>query len=159
MRTSRRNSWLFVAAMVVMVALAVVLLALGLSGPRDSATARSTPRPAGSVPAPLASGGGGHAARPASTATPAVTRAYPGTYTGTPTPNAIAPDRPDPTTSQSYVVQTGDTLSGIASKFGHASQWRTLYNLNRKTIGNNPHLIHPTQTLDIPAHWRYGGSY
>ncbi|WP_142861188.1 LysM peptidoglycan-binding domain-containing protein [Salinigranum halophilum] len=58
-----------------------------------------------------------------------------------------------------YTIKPNDTLSGIASKFGHASQWRTLYNLNRKTIGNNPHLIHPTQTLDIPAHWRYGGSY
>ncbi|WP_136591756.1 LysM peptidoglycan-binding domain-containing protein [Salinigranum halophilum] len=60
---------------------------------------------------------------------------------------------------QKYTIKPNDTLSGIASKFGHASQWRTLYNLNRKTIGNNPHLIHPTQTLDIPAHWRYGGSY
>ena len=145
MRTSRRNSWLFVAAMVVMVALAVVLLALGLSGPRDSATARSTPRPAGSVPAPLASGGGGHAARPASTATPAVTRAYPGTYTGTPTPNAIAPDRPDPTTSQSYVVQTGDTLSGIAYFFGCTVEEIAAAN------GVAPDAIWPGQQLVIPV--------
>lgn len=45
-----------------------------------------------------------------------------------------------------YVVQPGDSLSKIAKKLG-ISNWRDLYNLNKKVIGPNPNLIKVGQKL------------
>lgn len=45
-----------------------------------------------------------------------------------------------------YIVQRGDTLSGIAKKLG-ISNWRTLYDQNRSVIGSNYNLIRPGQRL------------
>lgn len=50
------------------------------------------------------------------------------------------------TATRYYVVQRGDTLSGIAKKLGIAD-WHTLYNNNRDIIGNNPNLIRANQKL------------
>ncbi len=44
--------------------------------------------------------------------------AYPGIYTGTPTPNPTPAGRSDGTSVESYVVQPGETLSLIAAVFG-----------------------------------------
>lgn len=45
-----------------------------------------------------------------------------------------------------YIVQRGDTLSGIAKKLG-IKDWHTLYNNNKDVIGNNPNLIRVGQKL------------
>ncbi|MFJ3792917.1 transglycosylase family protein [Kitasatospora sp. NPDC090091] len=47
----------------------------------------------------------------------------------------------------SYTVKSGDTLSGIAAKFG--TDTASLYAKNVKTIGANPDLIFPGQDLSL----------
>jgi nucleoid-associated protein YgaU len=50
-----------------------------------------------------------------------------------------------------YIVQGGDSLSGIAGKLWHdTSLWPLIYGANRALIGDNPSLIHPGQRLVIP---------
>ncbi len=52
---------------------------------------------------------------------------------------------------QRYVVQAGDTLSGIAVRFyGSAAYWPAIFERNRAIIAN-PNLIYPGQALSIPA--------
>ncbi len=46
-----------------------------------------------------------------------------------------------------YVVKKGDTLSGIAQKYG--VNWKTLYENNKSVIGKNPDVIKPGQILTI----------
>ena len=46
-----------------------------------------------------------------------------------------------------YIVKSGDTLSGIANKYG--TTWQNIYNNNRDIIGSNPNLIKPGQVLKI----------
>ncbi len=46
-----------------------------------------------------------------------------------------------------YIVQKGDTLSSIASKY--KTTWNKIYEKNRKTIGSNPNLIYAGQKLKI----------
>jgi LysM repeat protein len=49
-----------------------------------------------------------------------------------------------------YVVQPGDTLSGIAYRFyGQARAWLWLYQVNRGKI-RHPNLIFPGQVLQVP---------
>lgn len=45
-----------------------------------------------------------------------------------------------------YIVQPGDTLSGIAKKLG-IPDWRTLYETNKGIIGANPNLLRVGQQL------------
>jgi resuscitation-promoting factor RpfA len=47
-----------------------------------------------------------------------------------------------------YIVQSGDSLSRIASMFGSSIQ--AIYQSNLTTIGSNPNLIYPGQKLYIP---------
>jgi hypothetical protein len=56
-----------------------------------------------------------------------------------------------PPTFKYYTIIHGDTLSGIAHKFGIAD-WHTLYNYatNKKIIGDDPSLIHPGTKIKIP---------
>jgi LysM domain len=42
-----------------------------------------------------------------------------------------------------YRVKPGDNLAGIASKFGVAGGWPTLYRLNQHHIGPNPDMLIP----------------
>ncbi|PBC86827.1 LysM domain-containing protein [Streptomyces sp. 2224.1] len=51
-------------------------------------------------------------------------------------------------TGGSVVVNSGDTLSGIA--YAHGLGWREFYRLNRQVIGANPHLIFPGTRLAVP---------
>lgn len=55
------------------------------------------------------------------------------------------------TSTQSYTVQSGDTLSGIAKKLTGSSSWQTIYEQNKGIIGSNPNLIKPGQVLTIPG--------
>jgi nucleoid-associated protein YgaU len=52
---------------------------------------------------------------------------------------------------RTYVVKSGDTLSGIAFSFyGNAGLWRVIYDANREII-RDPNLIYPNQSFVIPA--------
>jgi len=65
-----------------------------------------------------------------------------------------APARPgsDPTTGTTYVVQAGDTLSGIAKKLlGNAGEYTAIFNANRDQL-SDPDKIKPGQVLKIPQH-------
>ena len=52
---------------------------------------------------------------------------------------------------QTYTVVKGDSLSKIAKhEYGNANDWRKIFEANRDII-KDPDLIHPGQTLKIPA--------
>ena len=58
---------------------------------------------------------------------------------------------PGPGALQTYTVQAGDSLSTVAEKYyGDPTLWRTIYNHNRKIIGDNPNAIKANMTLEIP---------
>ena len=48
-----------------------------------------------------------------------------------------------------YVVQPGDTLSGIAARFGVRGGWPALYAANRRVIGPDPNVIRPGTVLTV----------
>jgi LysM repeat protein len=52
-------------------------------------------------------------------------------------------------TGKTYVVKSGDTLSGIAVKRSVQGGWHALYQLNKGVIGGNPNLIIPGQRLAV----------
>lgn len=60
-------------------------------------------------------------------------------------------DQPETTSTQSYTVKTGDTLSGIARKLTGSTNWRAIYEQNKGVIGSNPNMIKPGQVLTIPG--------
>ncbi|WP_405498950.1 LysM peptidoglycan-binding domain-containing protein [Nocardia sp. NBC_00511] len=49
--------------------------------------------------------------------------------------------------ANSYVVKTGDNLSGIAA--AHGETWEQLYARNSKVVGSDPNLIQPGQRLAL----------
>jgi nucleoid-associated protein YgaU len=56
------------------------------------------------------------------------------------------------TSTRTYTVKSGDTLSGIAeSEMGDAKRWPELYEANKDAVGKNPDLIHPGLELKIPV--------
>ncbi len=60
-------------------------------------------------------------------------------------------EQPDTTSTQSYTVKSGDTLSGIARKMTGSTNWQTIYEQNKSVIGSNPNMIKPGQVLTIPG--------
>jgi LysM repeat protein len=50
-----------------------------------------------------------------------------------------------------YVVQPGDTLSGIAARFAVRGGWPALYAANRPLIGPDPDMIRPGTVLVLPG--------
>jgi len=50
-----------------------------------------------------------------------------------------------------YVVQPGDTLSGIAARFGVRGDWPALYAANRPLIGPDPDVLRPGTILVLPG--------
>jgi len=50
-----------------------------------------------------------------------------------------------------YVVQPGDTLSGIAARFSVRGGWPVLYEANRQVIGPDPNVIRPATVLVLPG--------
>lgn len=66
-------------------------------------------------------------------------------------PGHEAPSKAGPVT-----VQGGDTLYGITFKLtgdGSLDNWKPLYEENRAVIGNDPDLIFPGQSLNVPDSW------
>jgi LysM repeat protein len=51
-----------------------------------------------------------------------------------------------------YVVRSGDTLSGIAARFGVRGGWPALYAANHRAIGPDPNVIHSGTVLVLPGH-------
>jgi LysM repeat protein len=52
---------------------------------------------------------------------------------------------------QGYVVQPGDTLSGIAARLAVRGGWPALYAANRPRIGPDPDVIRPGTVLVLPG--------
>ncbi|MGA5197608.1 transglycosylase family protein [Streptomyces exfoliatus] len=52
-------------------------------------------------------------------------------------------------TSDAYTVQPGDSLSDIARQNELAGGWTALYDANRQTVGLDPDLILPGQSLEL----------
>src|SRR5215468_4418527 len=50
-----------------------------------------------------------------------------------------------------YVVQPGDTLSGIAAALAVRGGWPALYAANRRIVGADPNVIHPGTVLLLPG--------
>ena len=48
-----------------------------------------------------------------------------------------------------HVVVSGDTLSELAFRYTGDADWRELHEMNRKVVGDNPHLIFPGQVLQV----------
>ncbi|MBT2525879.1 transglycosylase family protein [Streptomyces sp. ISL-99] len=48
-----------------------------------------------------------------------------------------------------YTVRTGDSLSAIADAHGVRGGWTALYAANEETVGSDPDLILPGQSLDL----------
>lgn len=56
------------------------------------------------------------------------------------------------TTTKTYTVKSGDTLSDIAqAEMGDANRWPELYAANKDAVGDDPNMIHPGLELKIPA--------
>lgn len=52
---------------------------------------------------------------------------------------------------RTYVVEKGDNLSAISKRFyGSSKHWKTIFEANRGTI-ENPDLIYPGQSINLPA--------
>jgi nucleoid-associated protein YgaU len=61
------------------------------------------------------------------------------------------PVPPAPGNIQTYTIQPGDSLSTVAQKYyNDPTLWRTIYNFNRKKIGDNPNAIQAGMTLKVP---------
>ena len=59
---------------------------------------------------------------------------------------------PNATSTKTYTVKSGDTLSGIAqSEMGDAKRWPELYAANKDAVGKDPDMIHPGLELKIPV--------
>ena len=56
--------------------------------------------------------------------------------------------------ARTYVVQQGDTLSGIAAQLGVRGGWPALYAANRPLIGPDPNIISPGTVLVLPGRQR-----
>ncbi|MFI8080965.1 transglycosylase family protein [Kitasatospora sp. NPDC086009] len=57
--------------------------------------------------------------------------------------------RQDAQASSDYTVVAGDWLSSIADKNNIQGGWERLYELNRGTLGDGPHVIYPGQHLSL----------
>ena len=73
-----------------------------------------------------------------------VVRPEPNVQPTTTTPPATTP-------KTTYIVKSGDTLSGIATALKVKGGWQTLYAANKSVVGSNPNLIFPGQKLVVPG--------
>ena len=64
---------------------------------------------------------------------------------------APAPSSTVRTDARTYVVQPGDTLSGIAAALGVRGGWPALFAANQPAVGPDPGLIIPGTVLTLPG--------
>jgi nucleoid-associated protein YgaU len=132
----------------------------GIGAPTMTPTAPASPPPSG--------GTGAGAGIGAPTMTPTAPASPPPFLTGQPiiSPTKVTVPAPTPLKPpsapklQTYTVQSGDTLSGIASKLKIAGGWQALYNANKATVDrtaqahgfyqNDQNWIFPGEKLIIP---------
>lgn len=58
-----------------------------------------------------------------------------------------------PTTPTQYTIRAGDCLWNIAKdQLGDSLKWQDIFNANKDILGNNPDLIHPGTTINLPGH-------
>lgn len=62
-------------------------------------------------------------------------------------PKKVAPTKNPATSTGTYTVKKGDSLSSIGRRFGET--WQQLYAANKKEVGSNPNLIHPGDKLKV----------
>ncbi|WP_084038268.1 LysM peptidoglycan-binding domain-containing protein [Demequina sp. NBRC 110053] len=116
-------------------------VATGASLPAAAAPGAGWEEPDPSTPPPAAAGWGGVADAPAAPSTPDLGR-----------PRSSTP-------AHDVVVAAGDSLWAITQREhgGPPNQiaraWPQLYRANEATIGDDPHLIHPGQRLELPEGW------
>lgn len=65
-------------------------------------------------------------------------------------------DAPGTPGARPYRVTSGDTLFDIAEREGLRGGWRSLYELNRATVGSDPDRIFPGQRLELRPGQREG---
>lgn len=93
--------------------------------------------------------GGAPGAPPPAAVKPAGAPARPA---AAPAPGGLQAPKPEPAQPavQTYVVQSGDTLSSIATKvYKDPNRWKQIYDANRSTLGS-PENVRVGQTLVIP---------
>nr|WP_133999261.1 transglycosylase family protein [Streptomyces sp. 846.5] len=104
-------------------------------GPKPKPTAGPTYKP-GPKPRPMLT------PKPWPTLTPTPTP----TPTPAPTPGPAAAPTPRPAR---YTVKAGDSLAGIATRYGVAGGWPALYQLNRSVIGPDPNRLNAGTVLRL----------
>lgn len=63
---------------------------------------------------------------------------------------ATKPPRPSPPVPKTYTVKAGESLYAIAKReLGNGGRWQEIYKKNISTIGPNPNIIFPGQTLRL----------
>ena len=67
------------------------------------------------------------------------------------TPSVVSASAKTTSPTRTYVVQQGDTLSGIAAQLAVRGGWPALYAANRPLIGPDPDIIHPGTVLVLPG--------
>ena len=65
-----------------------------------------------------------------------------------PAPAPPPPASPPPAASDTYTVQSGDTLGSIAADLGVAGGWEALYAMNRDKL-SNPNVIYVGEVLKV----------
>ncbi|MFJ8861126.1 transglycosylase family protein [Streptomyces sp. NPDC102451] len=65
--------------------------------------------------------------------------------------SAVTHHSEDLADAETYIVQPGDCLSVIAERADVSGGWPALYELNRETLDQGPHLIFPGQRLQLNA--------
>jgi LysM repeat protein len=88
------------------------------------------------------------------TAVTATSSSYVTTAFAVTAPHAIRPGartEAKTTNTATYVVQPGDTLSGIAAVLSVPGGWPALYGANRSTVGADPDLLRPGTSLTLPG--------
>jgi resuscitation-promoting factor RpfA len=103
-----------------------------------AAPAPEAPRHAAPAPATVPTPEGPKHAAPAPVAAPGVV----------PAPAAAAPAAPVPGAGHTYLVQPGDTLSGIATAQRVSGGWQSIYEANRGDL-HSANLIRPGQQLKL----------
>ena len=79
-------------------------------------------------------------------------RVKPGASAASQPQSPASPASPPKAAMQTYTVQAGDTLSGIAKRLlGNSNAYMEIFNANRDQL-SNPDVIKPGQVLKIPQH-------